>query len=152
PPEVVEALAPLAAGRPSRETLFLGPRGAPVRHRSFWSDVWLPSCARAGLEPRPRIHDLRHSHVAWLVAAGVPLPVIQARLGHESITTTIDTYGHLLPDLQRAAADAASRVLSGVRRPLGPGEPSDVLVGQGAPELEDRLALLTEPNHEHVDG
>ena len=35
--------------------------------------------------------------VAWLVAGGAPLPHIQARLGHESITTTIDTYGHLLP-------------------------------------------------------
>jgi hypothetical protein len=44
-----------------------------------------------------RFRDLRHTHVAWLVAGGVPLPHIQARLGHESITTTIDTYGHLLP-------------------------------------------------------
>ncbi len=44
-----------------------------------------------------RFHDLRHTHVAWLVAGGAPLPHIQARLGHESITTTIDTYGHLLP-------------------------------------------------------
>ena len=34
--------------------------------------------------------------MAWLVAGGAPLPHIQARLGHESITTTIDTYGHLL--------------------------------------------------------
>jgi len=32
-----------------------------------------------------------------LIAGGAPLPHIQARLGHESITTTIDTYGHLLP-------------------------------------------------------
>ena len=43
-----------------------------------------------------RFHDLRHTHVAWLIAGGAPLPHIQARLGHESITTTIDTYGHLL--------------------------------------------------------
>ncbi|MFI1865595.1 tyrosine-type recombinase/integrase [Streptomyces jumonjinensis] len=43
-----------------------------------------------------RIHDLRHSHTAWLIAGKVPLPAIQARLGHESITTTIDVYGHLL--------------------------------------------------------
>src|SRR5829696_10449866 len=44
-----------------------------------------------------RTHDLRHTHLAWLIAGGAPLPHIQARLGHQSITTTIDTYGHLLP-------------------------------------------------------
>lgn len=37
------------------------------------------------------------TRVACLVAGGAPLPHIQARLGHESITTTIDIYGHLLP-------------------------------------------------------
>jgi len=51
---------------------------------------------RDGIAPF-RFHDLRHTHMAWLVAGGAPLPHIQAWLGHESITTTIDTYGHLLP-------------------------------------------------------
>ena len=111
PPEVVDVLRPVVAGRKSTEVLFLAPRGGTVEHRTFYSDVWRAKCCRAVPEPAPRIHDLRHSHVAWLIAAGVPLPVIQARLGHEKITTTIDTYGHLLPDLQRAAADAASLVL-----------------------------------------
>jgi hypothetical protein len=54
-------------------------------------------CLRSRLCRRRHNHDLRHTHVAWLVAGGAPLPHIQARLGHESITTTIDTYGHLLP-------------------------------------------------------
>ena len=48
---------------------------------------------------RPRIHDLRHTHVSWLIAQGVQLPAISRRLGHESITTTIDRYGHLLPEV-----------------------------------------------------
>jgi integrase len=52
-------------------------------------------------------HDLRHTHVAWLIAGGAPLPHIQARLGHESITTTIDTYGHLLP----AGDELISRII-----------------------------------------
>lgn len=111
PPEVIEAAAPLVDGRKSTETLFLAPRGNPVRHRTFYSDIWRTHCTKAVPAPHPRIHDLRHSHVAWLIAEGIPLPVIQARLGHEKITTTIDTYGHLLPDIQRAAADAASRVM-----------------------------------------
>lgn len=54
-----------------------------------------------------RIHDLRHTHASWLLAAGIPIHIVQARLGHESIQTTVDTYGHLLPDAQLAAAVAA---------------------------------------------
>lgn len=118
PPEVVDVVRPLVEGRKSTETLFLAPKGGTVQHRTFYSDIWRKKCTPAVPEPHPRIHDLRHSHVAWLIAEGVPLPVIQARLGHEKITTTIDTYGHLLPDLQRAAADAASRVLGA--RPTRP--------------------------------
>ncbi|MEU2431555.1 tyrosine-type recombinase/integrase [Streptomyces sp. NPDC007861] len=40
------------------------------------------------------MHDLRRSHASWLIAAKVPLPAIQDRPGHESITTTADRYGH----------------------------------------------------------
>lgn len=112
PPEVVVELAPLLEGRKGSERLFLAPRGGEIRHRTVY-DEWKVAVEGAGLEPQPRIHDLRHTHVAWLIAAGVPLPVIQARLGHERITTTVDRYGHLLPDLQRAAADAASLAMRG---------------------------------------
>lgn len=120
PAEVMAALEPLL-DRKRSERLFLPPKGGPLRHRTFYRDIWLKKCcANSGIrEPYPRLHDLRHSHVAWLIAAGVPLPVIQARLGHEKITTTVDTYGHLLPDLQRAAADAAGRVFGDQPRQIG---------------------------------
>jgi integrase len=49
-----------------------------------------------------------------MIAAGTDLFVLQRRLGHESITTTTETYAHLLPDQQRAAADAAGRALGGL--------------------------------------
>lgn len=113
PVEVLEDLTPLMDGRKRTDRLFVPPKGGELRHRTFYRDIWLKkSVANSGIrEPFPRLHDLRHSHVAWLIAAGVSLPVIQARLGHEKITTTIDTYGHLVPDLQRAAAEAASVVL-----------------------------------------
>jgi integrase len=115
PDETVEAIRHLL-DRPRSHRLFLPPHGGPLRHKTFYVDIWQKKAlAGAGLDdPQPRIHDLRHSHVAWLIAAGAPLPVIQQRLGHEKITTTIDTYGHLLPDVQRAAAEAADVVL---RRP-----------------------------------
>lgn len=125
PNEVCADLEPLL-DRKRNERLILPPRGGPLRHRTFYRHVWLrQSLAKSGIrEPYPRLHDLRHSHVAWLLAAGTQLPVIQARLGHEKVTTTIDTYGHLLPDLQRAAAEAADLVL-GQRPPRELDPPRD---------------------------
>jgi integrase len=117
PSTVLLVLEPLCHGRKRGERLFLPPNDGPLRHRTFYRDIWLKKSLAGFSPPLPRLHDLRHSHVAWLMAQGTPLPVIQARLGHEKITTTIDTYGHLLPDLQRAAAEAAEVVLSGIRLP-----------------------------------
>jgi hypothetical protein len=49
-----------------------------------------------------------------MIAAGTDLFVLQRRLGHESITTTTETYAHLLPDQQASAAAAAGRTLGGL--------------------------------------
>lgn len=114
PPQVVEALRPLVKDRARGEPLFTV-AGKPLKHNYFYKQAWRPLLKRAELdEPWPRIHDLRHTHVAWLIALGIGLPVIQARLGHESIKTTIDEYGHLMPDIQAAAAHAASVAFSQV--------------------------------------
>ena len=96
-------------GKERGDLIFTAPRGGAILHRTFWSRVWLP--AVEGLDPRPRIHDLRHTHASWLLGAGVPIHVVQLRLGHESIKTTVDTYGHLMPDAQAAAAAAAELAL-----------------------------------------
>jgi hypothetical protein len=85
------------------DLLFTGPQGKRWDAGTFRRLRWVPAIELAaekfGLIKRPRIHDLRHSHAAWLIAARVPLPAIQRRLGHESITTTVDRYGHLLDAL-----------------------------------------------------
>lgn len=52
------------------------------------------------LDRLPRVHDLRHTHVAWLIALNVPLLAISRRLGHKSISITADRYGHLLPEVE----------------------------------------------------
>ena len=122
PPAVVDALHPLTKGRKRTERLFLPVGGGPLRHRTFYRDIWLRKILPGANLEGVRLHDLRHSHVAWLIADKVPLPVIQARLGHEKITTTIDTYGHLLPDLQRAAAEAAQNVFREIELPASPPE------------------------------
>ncbi len=51
-------------------------------------------------------HALRHSHVALLIEAVVNPKQIQARLGHSSIRTTLDTYGHLMVGYDDVAANA----------------------------------------------
>ncbi|HEX6506838.1 MAG TPA: tyrosine-type recombinase/integrase [Chloroflexota bacterium] len=60
-----------------------------------------------------RFHDLRHFYASTLIAANLNPKVIQARLGHATITETMDTYGHLFPDaedLGRGAIDAVFAV------------------------------------------
>jgi integrase len=108
PGEVEADVRQLCAGRPPTDLVFTAPKGGPINHRTFWSDIWLP--AVRDLVPRPRIHDLRHSHAAWLLANGIPIHIVSRRLGHESIKTTVDVYGGLLPDAQLAAAAAADAV------------------------------------------
>lgn len=65
---------------------------------------------RAGL-PRMRFHDLRHSCASLLLAQGVAPRVVMETLGHSRISVTLDTYTHVLPALQREAADAMDRAL-----------------------------------------
>lgn len=55
--------------------------------------------------PKIRIHDLRHSHVALLIEQGVSPLAIAERLGHDDVTVTLGTYGHLYPNKQKEIAD-----------------------------------------------
>jgi integrase len=116
PPDLHDEIRDACAGKARGDLVFTASRGGQVLHRTFWSRYWLPAVEH--LEPRPRIHDLRHSHASWLLAAGVPIHVVQARLGHESIQTTVDTYGHLLPDAQLAASNAASAAFASAPRAI----------------------------------
>ncbi|MCM3266352.1 site-specific integrase [Streptomyces thermoviolaceus] len=109
-----------AKGKAPDDLLFTGPEGGRWDAGTFRRLRWVPAIERAaqefGLTKRPRIHDLRHSHASWLIAAKVPLPAIQARLGHESITTTVDRYGHLLDALD-------GEVLAAVEWAMDPAAP-----------------------------
>ena len=53
-----------------------------------------------------RIHDLRHSYASLLIQAGESLAYIRDQLGHHSIKVTVDVYGHLAPEGNKAAVDA----------------------------------------------
>jgi integrase len=100
----------------SHEWLFVNTAGNPVRIYGWRENVWYPALVKAeekGLAKRPRVHDLRHTCASWMIHAGVPLPVIQQHLGHESIETTVAVYGHLDRRSMQAAADAIGRALGG---------------------------------------
>jgi integrase len=86
----------------------------PVRAQNFYSNAWVPALAKAkekGLTKKPRVHDLRHTNASWLIQAGIPLTVIQRHLGHESIQTTSDRYGHLDRRSSRVVADVVGMAL-----------------------------------------
>lgn len=71
--------------------------------------------ARATIDGLPegfRIHDLRHYYASMLIAAGLDVKVVQARLRHASAKTTLGTYGHLWPDKDESARAAVSAVLA----------------------------------------
>ena len=52
-----------------------------------------------------RVHDIRHSHVAYLIYQGVEPLIIKERLGHKDIQMTLNTYGHLYPSQQKKVAE-----------------------------------------------
>src|SRR5262249_15861847 len=66
--------------------------------------------------PRVRFHDLRHSHATQLLQAGVHPKVAQERLGHSTITTTLDLYSHVTDTMQEDAAQRLDRVLGSAIR------------------------------------
>ena len=69
---------------------------------------------RAGL-PRLTLHGLRHAHATLLLAAGAHPKVVSERLGHSNIAVTMDTYSHVLPGIQEAAAASLDEYLAAAR-------------------------------------
>lgn len=61
-----------------------------------------------------RVHDLRHSHIALLIEKGLQPLVIAQRVGHDSVNTTMNIYGHLYPNKQKEVADLLNAEATGV--------------------------------------
>jgi len=66
--------------------------------------------------PAIRLHDLRHTSASLALAAGVPMKVVSARLGHSSLTITADLYTHVSPAVAFDAADRIGGLVRGRRR------------------------------------
>lgn len=112
-----DLLGAYLAGRPngSSDLVFTSPQGAPLRHNAFYRRQFKPAVAAAGLPSELRFHDLRHTCTALLIAQGAHPRAIMERLGHSSITVTIDTYGHLFPALDEALSDGLERTYQAAR-------------------------------------
>jgi len=80
---------------------------ANLRHR-----VFEPTLTIAGLR-KMRIHDLRHTYASLLINQGENLKYVQEQLGHASITTTVDRYGHLMPDAHVGASQRLDATVFG---------------------------------------
>ena len=87
------------------DLVFPAPEGGPLRRTNFRRRFWAPAVEAAGISPAPTFHHLRHTAAALAIAQGAHPKAIQARLGHASITTTLNLYGHLFPSLDVELAE-----------------------------------------------
>jgi integrase len=101
----------LAAGPAWRDTglVFTTHLGGPLEPRNV-NRSWYAIRSRAGLTGF-RLHDLRHSCASFMLAAGASPRTLMKTLGHSQIGLTMNTYTHVLPEIERAAIDAAARVI-----------------------------------------
>ena len=103
----------LKAGSPwqDHDLVFTSTIGTPVDVGNLTYRSFRPLLKRAGL-PRIRIHDLRHTAATVMLGRGVHPKIVQEMLGHSTITQTMDTYSHVLPDMQDQAVSAIESALT----------------------------------------
>lgn len=100
-------LIPMLEPLLGRETdpVFRSTGGMLLRRHVFRQRAWVPATRACDIEG-VRFHDLRHTAVALAISAGAHPKAIQQRMGHKSITLTLDRYGHLFPGTDDALATA----------------------------------------------
>lgn len=59
--------------------------------------------------PDIRFHDLRHTHATSLLLEGINPKIVAERLGHSKVSVTLDTYSHVLPNMQKEAAEKQNK-------------------------------------------
>ena len=89
--------------------LFPGPLGEPLNPMAL-TRVYQSFAKRLGLQGA-RLHDLRHFHASVMLQNGASLLLVSRRLGHASVATTGDVYGHLMPGAQKEAANAFAKAM-----------------------------------------
>ena len=93
------------------DLVFCHTDGSPLLPHSV-SQEWRRFVRKAGF-PGIRMHDARHTHDSLMLARGGHPKVILERLGHNSVSLTLDVYSHVLPGIQEAAALAFDNAFKG---------------------------------------
>ena len=106
-----QALERTMLGTPLKDDdlVFSTPEGKPLRPNTV-TRAWSTIAKRAGVKVI-RLHDARHTHASLMLKLGAHPKVVSERLGHSTITTTLDIYSHVTPGLQEAAARRFDEVL-----------------------------------------
>jgi integrase len=101
-------------GPDADDLVFTAAKGGPMYRGTFWPTVWTPAVKATGLNGL-RIHDLRHTFVAIMSAAGANPKEISTWAGHSSVAFTLDRYGHLYDDHGDDVADRIDALLAASR-------------------------------------
>jgi integrase len=91
--------------------IFATETGEPLKRHNLTRRSFKPLLKRSGL-PQIRFHDLRHTCATLLLSKNVNPKIVSEMLGHATIAITLDTYSHVLPNMQESAAAAMEEVLS----------------------------------------
>jgi integrase len=78
-----------------------------------WVSTWFKRRAKDAGLPLLSVHGLRHSYATAALKAGVPAKIVSSRLGHSSISLTLDLYSHVLRETDQEAADHVASVILG---------------------------------------
>ena len=89
--------------------IFTTSSGRPISPRNFIRH-FAQVVEEAGL-PHLTPHGIRHSHASLLLSAGENPKLVQERLGHSSITLTLDTYSHVIPSMGQQVADKLDKIM-----------------------------------------
>lgn len=118
----------------STDVLCRTSRGTLINRAHFNPKIWKPAVKAAGLPEDATFHDLRHTFASTSLAQGVPISEVSRWLGHKSITTTVDLYGHLVPDASARARDAIDGAFAAARRKRAAREALQGVCPESAPD------------------